>query len=175
MSSAAPTNLLLQSIEYQVEETAWGTWRRFVYPTGSRFAEFKSRSSWGGMPLLHYTYGICPETGKRVTARGVVAIGRFARGFIAIGQVCIGLIAIGQLAIGLVFGLGQAATDAICIGQLAISMIFAFGQISLGKVAIGQIVYGQYALGQLGWGDHVWDTRTIDPAAHGFFLKLIGK
>jgi hypothetical protein len=54
-------------------------------------------------------------------------------------------------------------------------MIFAFGQICLGKVAIGQIVYGQYALGQLGWGDHVWDTRGIDPVAHDFFLKLIGK
>jgi hypothetical protein len=163
--STAPTNMLLQQIDYQVEETSWGTWRRFVYPTGSRFAEFKSRTGWGGMPLLHYTYGICPETGKRITARG----------FVAIGQVSIGLIAFGQLAIGLIFGLGQAATGAICIGQLAVSMIFAAGQICLGKIAIGQIVYGQYALGQLGWGDHVWDTRTIDPVAQDFFLKLIGK
>jgi hypothetical protein len=175
MSTAAPTNLLLQQIEYQVEETSWGTWRRFVYPTGSRFAEFKTRSSWGGMPLLHYTYGICPETGKRITARGVVAVGRFARGFVAVGQVSIGLIAFGQLAIGLIFGVGQAATGAIAIGQLALSMIFAAGQICLGKVAIGQIVYGQFALGQLGWGDHVWDTRTVDPVAQDFFLKMIGK
>jgi hypothetical protein len=162
--STAPTNMLLQQIDYQVEETSWGTWRRFVYPIGSRFAEFKSRTGWGGMPLLHYTYGICPETGKRITARG----------FVAIGQVSIGLIAFGQLAIGLIFGLGQAATGAICIGQLAVSMIFAAGQICLGKIAIGQIVFGQYALGQLGWGDHVWDTGTIDPVAQDFFLKLIG-
>ena len=124
------------------------------------------------MPLLHYTYGICPETGKRITARGVR---RPLRPASCIGQVSIGLIAFGQLAIGLIFGLGQAATGAICIGQLAVSMIFAAGQICLGKIAIGQIVYGQYALGQLGWGDHVWDTRTIDPVAQDFFLKLIGK
>jgi hypothetical protein len=175
MSDAAPTNLLLQEIEYQVEDTAWGTWRRFLYPSGSRFAEFKSRRTWGGMLLLHYTYGICPETGKRITARGVIAVGRFASGFIAIGQVCIGLIAIGQLAIGLLFGIGQAATGTVCVGQLAVSLIFAFGQICVGKIAIGQIVYGQYALGQLGWGDHVWDTRAIDPAAQDFFLKLVGK
>jgi hypothetical protein len=175
MSDAAPTNLLLQEIKYQVEDTAWGTWRRFLYPSGSRFAEFKSHRTWGGMLLLHYTYGICPETGKRITARGVIAVGRFASGFIAVGQVCIGLIAIGQLAIGLLFGIGQAATGTVCIGQLAVSLIFAFGQICVGKIAIGQIVYGQYALGQLGWGDHVWDTRAIDPVAQDFFLKLVGK
>jgi hypothetical protein len=175
MSDRIAKNLMLQEIQYQVEETTWGTWRRFVYPTGNRFAEFESRIHWGRMPLLHYTFGICPETGKRITAHGIIAVGRFAHGFIAVGQVSVGLVAIGQLAIGLVFGLGQAATGAICIGQLAVSMIFAFGQIGIGKIAIGQIVYGQYVLGQLGWGDHVWDTRTVDPIAQDFFLKLIGR
>src|SRR6266436_3416464 len=57
MSDAGPANLLLQDIEYQFEQTAWGSWRRFLYPTGARFAEFTSHRSWGGLPLVHYTYG----------------------------------------------------------------------------------------------------------------------
>src|SRR5262245_9525690 len=115
MSTAAPVNLLLQDIQYQVEQTAWGTWRRFVYPTGMRFAEFTSHRAWGSLPLVHYTYGRCPETGKRITARGVIAVGRFARGILAFGQVSVGVIAFGQLAVGLLFGFGQAATGAVCI------------------------------------------------------------
>jgi hypothetical protein len=80
MDSAAPRNLLLEEIQFLVQETPNGVWRRFVYPNGQRFAEFKSHLAWGNMPLVHYTYGVCPETGKRITARGVIAVGRFARG-----------------------------------------------------------------------------------------------
>ena len=71
MSSAAPQNLLLTEIQYKFEETPHGVWRRFVYPDGSRFAEYRSHRTWGTLPLVHYTYGSCPETGKRITARGV--------------------------------------------------------------------------------------------------------
>jgi hypothetical protein len=173
--SAAPTNLLLTDIQYAVEETPRGTWRRYVYPNGKRFAEYTSRASWGGMPMVHYTWGICPETGKRVMANGVIAIGRWARGFIAIGQFAVGFVAIGQCAIGLVLGLGQFTTGAIAIGQLSLAMLFGLGQITCGQVAIGQIAYGRYVLAQLGWGEHVVDTRVIDPAAKDFFLRLIGK
>jgi hypothetical protein len=175
MSDAAPVNLLLQDIQYQVEVTAWGTWRRFLYPTGMRFAEFTSHRSWGPLPLLHYTYGRCPETGKRITARGVIALGRFARGIVAVGQVSLGVVAVGQLAIGLLLGLGQASTGAVCVGQVALAAVFGLGQIVSGQIAIGQFAYGQYCLAQLGWGEHVWDTRLVDPAAQDFFLKLIGK
>ena len=61
------------------------------------------------MPLLHYTRGICPETGKRVVAKGIVAVGRIAAGIVAIGQAAFGAIAIGQLALSLLFWIGQAA------------------------------------------------------------------
>jgi len=175
MDSAAHRNLLLEKIEYLVEETPRGTWRRFVYPDGSRFAEYKSHRTWGNLPLVHYTYGICPETGKRITARGVIAVGRFARGMIAIGQVATGLVAIGQLSIGLIIGLGQASLGAFCLGQLALGAIMGIGQVATGQIAIGQIAAGSYVLAQLGWGDHVVDSRMVDPVAKDFFLGLIGK
>src|SRR5262245_33776750 len=108
MDTAAPRNLLLEQIDYLVEETKWGRWRRFVYSNGNRFAEFTSHRAWAGLPLVHYTYGNCPETGKRIVARGVIAVGRIARGFIAVGQVAIGIVALGQLSMGLLLGIGQA-------------------------------------------------------------------
>jgi hypothetical protein len=148
-------NLLLKEIEYQWEETALGTWRRYVYPNGSLFSEFKSHGHFGPMPILHYTYGKCPETGKRIVAHGFIAIGRLARGVIAFGHASVGIIAIGQLAIGLVFGLGQACTGAIAVGQVALGVLFGFGQVATGYVAIGQIAIGTYALAQFGVGTHV--------------------
>lgn len=175
MESAAPRNLLLEEIQYLVKETQHGVWRRFLYPNGQRFAEFKSHLAWGSLPLVHYTYGICPETGKRITARGVIAVGRFARGMIAIGQVSMGLVAIGQASIGLVLGVGQATFGAVALGQLALGMLFGAGQLATGQVAIGQFAVGTYVLAQLGWGTHVIDSRMVDPVAKDFFLKLIGK
>ena len=41
--------------------------------------------------------------------------------------------------------------------------------------AIGQFAFGEYVLAQIGWGEHVADTRSIDAAAKEFFLGLIGK
>jgi hypothetical protein len=72
---------------------------------------------------LHYTRGKCPETGKRVVAKGVVAVGRLA----------MGIFAIGQAAIGLMFGLGQIATGEIAIGQIA-----------YGNYVLAQVGYGDY-------------------------------
>jgi hypothetical protein len=175
MDTAPVRNLLLEKIEYRVDETSWGTWRRFLYPNGSRFEEFKSRAEFAGMPVFHYTYGICPETGRRITARGVVAVGRFARGILAIGHVAFGLIAVGQASLGLVFGLGQATAGTFCLGQLAIGLIFGAGQAATGYIAIGQVAFGTYVLAQFGWGSHVVDIRAVDPVAQKFFLRLIGK
>jgi hypothetical protein len=172
---ATVQNLLLEKVEYQYQETAWGNWRRFVYPSGTRFAEYKSKRMWGPLPLVHYTYGRCPETGKRITARGVIAVGRFAHGMIAIGQLSLGLIAIGQLSFGVVFCMAQAAFGPVAIGQSAIGLILGIGQFATGQIAIGQFAYGAYVLGQVGWGGHVIDCRAIDPAAKDFFLKLIGQ
>ncbi len=172
---ATVPNLLLEKIEYVYEETSWGLWRRFVYPSGARFAEYKSKRMWGTLPLVHYTFGRCPETGKRITARGVIAVGKFAHGMIAIGQLSMGLVAIGQLSFGVVFCMAQAAFGPVAIGQAAIGLILGIGQFATGQIAIGQFAYGAYVLAQVGWGANVIDSRAVDPVAKDFFLKLIGK
>lgn len=174
MSTVASSNLLLKDVQYLIQETPNGIWRRFVYPDGRRFAEFKTHKTIGGMPLVHYTAGICPETGKRITAQGIVAVGRIANGVIAIGQLAVGLVAIGQLSIGVIFGLGQATFAAMCFGQLSLGILVGVGQVATGQIAVGQFAFGGYVLAQLGYGRHVVDMHGVDPVAKEFFLGLIG-
>jgi hypothetical protein len=168
-------NLLLDKVEYKIEKTRRGTWRRFAYPDGRYFAEFKSRQTVFGLPLLHYTWGICPETGRRIMAKGVIAVGRLALGVVAIGHAAFGVIAIGQLALAVGFGLGQAATGVVAIGQLAVGVLFGIGQIATGVVAIAQIGAGQYVLAQIGFGEYVWQAGAADPEAVAFFKALYAK
>jgi hypothetical protein len=173
MSTEGSVNLLLQDIEYQTTVTARGIWRRFLYPSGPLYEEFVSHRQVFGMPLLHYTRGICPETGKRRVAMGVIAIGRLAVGIIAIGHASAGIIAIGQAAFGVLLGLGQVSTGVFAIGQLAISLAFALGQAGVGSVVIAQFGFGHYVLAQLGFGVDVWDMRGASPEAQRFFEALL--
>jgi len=165
-------NLLLEDIEYVVEDTPRGQWRRYVYPTGARFDEYKSHATLLGWPLVHYTHGVCPETGRRVVAKGVLALGRVAVGGVALGQASAGLVAIGQLGVGILFGLGQAACGFAAVGQLAAGLYFGLGQIVTGSIAIGQLAIGQYVLAQRGIGAHVWSPVEADPVAVEFFQSL---
>jgi len=164
--------MLFEPIDYKIDETPFGTWRRFLHPNGQYFAEFRSHSTVLGFPLVHYTRGICPETGGRRAAIGVIAVGRMAFGLFALGQLSVGVIAIGQLGIGLIFGLGQATTGLFAIGQLAISAIVGVGQFASGYIAIGQGAVGHYVLAQRGFGTHVWDQLQVSPAAKAFFGSL---
>ena len=167
-------NMLFKQVEYQWEETWLGTWRRYAYPNGNSFGEFKSHGYFGPLPILHYTYGKCPETGRRIVAHGFIAVGRLARGVIAIGHASVGIIAIGQLAIGLGFGLGQAAVGAIAMGQLSLGAYFGFGQVATGHIAIGQVAVGGYVLAQWGLGTYVWDAvHGVNETAHEFFTPLV--
>lgn len=165
-------NLLLDEVEYKIEKTRWGIWRSFLYPTGAYFSEFRSYGELWGLPVIHYTRGISPETGKRVVAKGIIAVGRLAVGVVAIGHASAGIIAIGQLGLGLLFGLGQACTGAYAIGQLALAALFGIGQVATGQVAIGQIAWGEYVLAQFGVGEHVWSAEHADPEAVTYFKGL---
>ena len=169
MSQDSLQNLLLEDIEYQVRETEFGAWRRYLYPTGQLFEEFVSHQHILGMPLLHYTRGVCPETGKRITARGIIAIGRLAVGIIAIGHASIGVIALGQAGFGVLLGLGQLSTGLCAVGQLSLAVLFGLGQFTTGFVAIGQFAFGYYALAQIGGGRYVWDMFRTAPEAQEFF------
>jgi hypothetical protein len=166
-------NLLLEPIEFKVEETERGVWRRFLYPDGQLFEEFTSHSQIFGLPFLHFTRGKSPETGKRVTARGFIAVGRFAVGVIALGQVAVGVLALGQLALGLLLGLGQASTGVFAVGQLALAAVFGVGQFAAGYVSIGQFALGKYVLAQMGFGEHVIDTHGVSPVAEQFFESML--
>jgi len=167
------SNLLLEDVEYRIQETRLGVWRRYLYPTGARFHEFKSHATFLGWPLVHYTHGICPDTGRRIVAKGVVAVGRLAVGGLAIGHASFGIVALGQLAIGILLGLGQAATGLAAAGQAAIGAFFGLGQLATGTVTIGQLGWGTYVLAQRGFGEHVWSSSMADPAAVEFFKSLI--
>jgi hypothetical protein len=165
-------NTLLEKPDYKIEQTAAGTWRRYGYENGTSFHEFKSNATWNGWPLIHYTSGICPETGRRVVAKGVIAVGRMACGVIAIGQASIGIIAIGQLAIGFLFGLGQLATGVAAVAQAAIGVYFGLGQLVTGYIAIGQFAIGKYVLAQFGLGEFVLSVKRQDQQAIEFFKML---
>ncbi|MCX5833859.1 MAG: hypothetical protein NTV99_05000 [Deltaproteobacteria bacterium] len=167
-------NMLLEKVDYKFDRTYFGTWRRYVYETGARFAEFRSHDGLLGLPFIHYTAGICPETGKRVVAKGIIAVGRKAVGVIAIGQAAAGLLALGQLAVGAV-ALGQAAIGVAAIGQLAIAILFGLGQVTTGYVAIGQFALGYYALAQFGFGEHVLSAQAADPEAVEFFKRVFDR
>jgi hypothetical protein len=160
-------NMLLEQVQYQTLETRWGRWRRFMYSDGRLFAEFRSHGSFLGLPLVHYTRGKSPETGRRLTAKGVVAVGR-----VAIGHASAGVLAIGQLGIGLVFGLGQAATGLVSVGQLAVGVLFGLAQFGTGYAVVAQFGLGEYVLAQVGYGAHLWTPETADPAAVEFFTGL---
>ncbi|MCO6046589.1 hypothetical protein NG895_22045 [Aeoliella sp. ICT_H6.2] len=175
-SQAVGGNLLNQPVEYTWDKQSHGTWRRYMYTDGSMFAEYTSATQLGRLPLVHITWGKCPETGRRIHAVGVVAIGRRATGAIAIGQMAVGLIAIGQLALGVGLGLGQASTGLLAVGQAVMAGMFGLGQFVYGGyAAIAQFGMAPYVLAQFGLGQHVMDMRAVDPVAREFFLSWIGQ
>lgn len=161
-------------MDYKIDETARGVWKRYMYQNGKSYHEYTSYASVGTLPMVHYTYGICPETGRRKIAKGVIAIGRIAVGGIAIGQASAGVIGIGQASFGLIFALAQAAIGLTAIGQLALSIYFAIGQFALGYTAIGQFAFGHYAMGQMAFGNYVWHMKEAMPEAVEYFKGLVG-
>jgi hypothetical protein len=165
-------NLLLEEVEYKIEETNFGVWHRYMYADGTSFHEFKSHTTLLGLPLLHYTCGRNPETGRRITAKGIIAIGRFTCGLIAIGHISFGLLAIGQVAIGIIFGLGQLSTGLAAAGQVAIAALLGLGQLTTGYIAIGQLTLGRYVLAQFGIGEFIWTVKHADLQAVEFFKAL---
>ena len=165
-------NRLLEEIQYKIDQTKFGTWRRYGYDNGTNYEEFKSHATVLGLPLVHYTYGRNPETGGRIVAKGVIAVGRFAYGIVAIGHVSVGLLAIGQLAVGIGLGLGQFSTGVLAVGQAALGGWFGLGQFATGYIAIGQVAWGQYVLAQVGKGEFVLSMKRWDPEALKLFKSL---
>jgi serine/threonine protein kinase len=130
--------------------------------------DYRSDATLFGLPLVHITSGIDPETGKVRVSKGIIAIGGRAQGVIAIGGLAFGGLAIGGGAIGLI-ALGGAALGLVSFGGLAIALIFALGGGAMAPIALGGGVLGYMALGGGGLGAHVYAGNIQDPDAQAFF------
>ena len=140
---------------------------------GSRRAyagvNYRSKAMLFGLPLLHVTSGIDPETGRQRVAKGIIAIGDRAKGVVAFGGLAMGGFAVGGVAIG-VFAFGGCALGLISFGGLAVALLAALGGGAIAPIAIGGGAMGLLAFGGNAVGLHVSDTVTHDPVAVRFFL-----
>src|ERR1019366_10090250 len=64
--------------------------------------EYRSKATLFGLPWLHVAIGVNPTTGRKRTAKGIIALGTAPRGVIAFGDVAVGVIACGIFGYGLV-------------------------------------------------------------------------
>jgi hypothetical protein len=143
------------------------------------YYEYKSATTFLGLPLVHIVRGNDPVTGLPKVARGVlvavgdggavgvVAVGGpFAVGVVAIGGIALGLLAFGGVAVGVVAALGGGAAG----GLLAVG-----GAAASAGLAIGGAAVGQFAIGGTAGGEHVIAGTRNDPdfwtALTAFFQK----
>jgi len=120
-----------------------------------RVAEYRSRASLLGLPLVHVRF--CLQTGARPEwTKGWIAIGNRTFGVIvSVGGIAFGGIAIGGLAVGLISVGGLVLGLAACGGA-------AFGGLALGGLAVGGLAVGGGAIGYLavGGGAIGWKAAT---------------
>ena len=136
--------------------------------------EYKSKTSWRGLPLVHVHFGI-----KHVRAKGVIAIGNVAQGIIAIGIVGLGIITFAPVSVGLLLAIGCIAAGGVAIGSLAAGLIaggaVCAGIYSMGGVAVGQFTFGALAMGQqIAIGDMAYGNIALGfSEAHGAFYEEV--
>jgi hypothetical protein len=140
-------------------------------PMAVRFAigfEYKSQKTLWGSPLLHIAYGLDPMTGKKRTARGIVAMGQTATGLIAMGGLARGGFAFGGIAVG-VLAVGGVTAGLISFGGLALGLLLAWGGLACGSIALGGVAVGYLAMGGFVGGVHGIGSNAADPMAREFF------
>ena len=130
--------------------------------------DYRSEATLFGLPLVHITSGVDPETGKVRVSKGIIALGGRAQGVLAIGGLATGAIAIGGCAIGVV-AFGGAALGLFSFGGMAIALLFAIGGGAIAPIALGGGALGYMVLGGGGMGAHLSTANIHDPAAQQFF------
>ncbi len=139
-------------------------------PVGKWDLDYRSKTKWFGLPLLHVTSGPDPETGGERVAKGIVAIGGRAKGVIAFGGVASGGVACGGIAMGAV-AIGGVAMGVFAYGGLALALLAALGGLAVAAwVAIGGGAFGHLSYGAYAGGVHALDPRVQDPVAKDFFM-----
>ena len=130
--------------------------------------DYRSNATLFGLPLIHVTSGVDPETGKVRVSKGIIAIGGRAHGVLAIGGFATGVIAFGGGAIGLL-AFGGLAIGLFSFGGLAIALAFALGGGAIAPIALGGGALGYMVLGGGALGVHVLAANIQDPVAQQFF------
>jgi hypothetical protein len=130
--------------------------------------EYRSQTTVFGWPLVHIATGVDPTTGRKRTAKGIIAMGNAPRGVIAFGDVAVGVIACGIFGYG-VISVSIVAVGGVALGSLAAGMVCAMGGVAVAPVAVGGAVWGYYANGALAWGTHPLAPGVYDPLAEKFF------
>ena len=101
------------------------------YPARERWDgygfEYKSQSTFLGLPLLHISLKYRPNR-MPVVAKGVIAVGQFGAGIITISQFGIGVISLSQFTIA-GYALAQFALAYSCIAQFAVYADQGVGQV----------------------------------------------
>jgi tRNA A-37 threonylcarbamoyl transferase component Bud32 len=131
--------------------------------------DYKSKRTLFGLPLLHVASGVDPFTGKRRTAKGIIAVGDKAAGVISFGGIATGGIAFGGVALGIV-PFGGVSLGLISIGGVALGLIASYGGLAIAPIALGGLSVGYYAFGGGAFGIHAMGGNANDPAAKNFFM-----
>ncbi|HDQ44870.1 MAG TPA: zinc ribbon domain-containing protein [bacterium] len=88
--------------------------------------EYKSKSTFRGLPLLHIAFKYRP-TGAPVVAKGILAVGQFACGVVTVSQFGVGLISISQFTMA-GYALAQFAVGYAIIAQIGLYIHAGRGQ-----------------------------------------------
>lgn len=145
-------------------------------PEASRRLSYEYRSKAGvfGLPWLHVAIGVNPATGRKRSAKGIIALGSAPRGIIAFGDTAVGVIACGIFGYGVV-SLSVVAVGVFALGSVAVGLWLAIGGVAMAPVTMGGAVYGYYASGQIAWGKHALGPGLSDPLAEKFFSPWAAK
>ncbi len=134
----------------------------------SRGMDYRSKTTLFGLPWLHVTSGVDPQTGKVRVAKGIIAIGPIAKGFFAMGGRAYGAFAFGGVAIGgLTFG--GLGLGLFSFAGLAVGLIAALGGLVGAPIAVGGMAVGYQAFGGSAYGVHAYGPNVRDAAAQAFF------
>jgi len=125
--------------------------------------EYKSKTTFFGIPLIHIAQGINHETGFPRVAKGIIAIGGVAIGIFAIGGFAIGGICFGGFAIGLIV-FGGVAGGIFACGGIAAAIYFAVGGIAISST---------YAIGGLAIAPHTISSFHTDPELYEKIKNIV--
>lgn len=155
-------------IRLQLEAIAGVTSK--ISPEASRRLsyEYRSKAMLFGLPLLHIAIGANPATGRKRSAKGIIALGSAPRGVIAFGDVAVGVVACGIISFGVVSA-SVVAVGVVALGSASVGLLLAVGGVAMAPVAMGGAAFGYYASGTIAAGMHAIGSGSSDPLAGKFF------